>query len=205
VNDDLEHVQDPWVTIHEAARRLGVSTMTIRRRIRQGVLEAELEHGQRGPVYRVKLPPVSDVGQAEPAHGDVQDNAPDVAHLGPVVRLIERQQHQLTEVYAELRAVRERLEARTGEAAATAARAELLEVEVERLRAELERARRPWWRRMFGGRGRFSARYAPLVASLVGSVTRFLPRVSPAAFASSSSAFMAHPSALCPLRSNRWR
>jgi predicted nuclease with TOPRIM domain len=125
--------------------------MTIRRRIRQGVLEAELEHGQRGPVYRVKLPPGSDVGQAEPAHGDVQDNAPDVAHLGPVVRLIERQQHQLTEVYAELRAVRERLEARTGEAAATAARAELLEVEVERLRAELERARRPWWRRMFGG------------------------------------------------------
>ena len=155
MNGDHEQVHeqdhDSWVSIHEAARRLGISIITVRRRIRQGVLEAELEHGQRGPVYRVKLPPGSDIEQADPAHDDVQDSAPDPAHLGPVIRLIERHQHQLVAIHEELRAVRERLETRTGEAAASTARAELLEVEVERLRAELERARRPWWRRLFGG------------------------------------------------------
>ena len=47
---------DQWVTIPEAAQRLGLSIVTVRRRIKQGSLEAELQPGVRGPEYRVRLP-----------------------------------------------------------------------------------------------------------------------------------------------------
>jgi hypothetical protein len=137
------HGTDGWVSIVEAARRLRVSPATVRRRIKLGQLEAELHQGRRGPEYRVRLPPEQPDATHETVHdrvvegSDVTQPAPDpmqtVAHL---LSLVERQQAELI--------------ARAESNAAWAARAELLEQQVAELRAELERARRPWWRRVLG-------------------------------------------------------
>jgi predicted DNA-binding transcriptional regulator YafY len=115
---------EQWVGIREAAQRLGVSIATVRRRIRLGTLEAELQPGRGGQEYRVRLPNVSPPAQADPTQ---------------LTTLLHSLLAQLAELQRDLVDKAER--AATGEA-----RAELLEAEVERLRAELERARRPWWR-----------------------------------------------------------
>lgn len=58
----------PGITITEAARRLGVSTKTVRRRIAEGSLAAHKASGPGGFQYRVTDPTVLVVraGQAEP-------------------------------------------------------------------------------------------------------------------------------------------
>ena len=50
------------VSISEAAERLGVSEVTIRRRIKKGELAAEKEETKAGFVYRVLLPPIEEMG-----------------------------------------------------------------------------------------------------------------------------------------------
>ena len=51
-------VPPPWVTVTEAARRLGVSTKTVRRRIADGSLAAHKALGPGGFCYRVTDPSV---------------------------------------------------------------------------------------------------------------------------------------------------
>ena len=120
------------MNIPEAARRLGCSTVTVRRRIKQGTLEGELQRGRRGAEYRVRLPS---------ATGARADDATQAVIV-------------LTTLLGQERAARDAAMADAAEhrerAAEWRTRAELLEAEVERLRAELERARRPWWRRWLG-------------------------------------------------------
>jgi hypothetical protein len=148
------HDDAQWVSIAEAARRLNCSVVTVRRRVKQGTLEGELQQGRRGPEYRVRLPPETPVTSLEPSHDDRheqdRDDAqelPEPTHEPPpaaeLIRLVERQQAELRDLHYEL----------TASAASSAewrTRAEQLERRLEDLRAELERARRSWWRRWFG-------------------------------------------------------
>jgi excisionase family DNA binding protein len=139
MSTDSTASSDRWLTIQEAAQRLGVSIATVRRRIKLGTLEAELQPGKRGPEYRVRLPIGGALAEAE----DVQESAQTIATL---LTLLEREQEDRRALQARLDAAAERLE----EAAVWKVRAELLEAEAERLRAELERAQRRWWHRWFG-------------------------------------------------------
>jgi predicted ArsR family transcriptional regulator len=127
------HGNDGWVSILEAAQRLGISPATVRRRIKSGVLEGELLNGRRGPEYRVRLPSEATVDSvAEPS--DVTDTKPDITQtIASLLSLVERQQTALLD------------EARS--AAGWRAKADALEERLNELRADLERARRPWWRR----------------------------------------------------------
>lgn len=53
------------LTIAEAAQRLGVSEVTIRRRVRSGQLASEKEETAAGFMYRVLLPSPEELGHAE--------------------------------------------------------------------------------------------------------------------------------------------
>jgi excisionase family DNA binding protein len=52
--------QGSGVSVEEAAHLLGISTNTVRRRIKQGSLQAERVSRPQGYVYRVYLPEVTD-------------------------------------------------------------------------------------------------------------------------------------------------
>ena len=47
-------MQQEWLTLSEAAERLGISVQTARRWARDGKLPAEQQAGPRGPEYRVR-------------------------------------------------------------------------------------------------------------------------------------------------------
>jgi hypothetical protein len=53
--DSADHDRSDFVPVAEAARRLGVSTATVKRRIRDGSLEAEPLSRPQGIEYRVRL------------------------------------------------------------------------------------------------------------------------------------------------------
>ena len=139
-----------FVPVAEAARRLGISTATVKRRIAAGTLEAEQLTRPQGIEYRVRLPrdvtpPLSDVppplaersaSEAAPSTGTVQDlSAAIMAAVAPLearlavqdatiaqqAQTIERQAAEV----ADLREVRGRLSAELEQA-----RARLAEVQV---------------------------------------------------------------------------
>jgi hypothetical protein len=126
------------VSIPEAARRLGLSIVTVRRRIKQGTLEAELQPGRRGPEYRVRLLSETPLSSPEPE----QDAAQEQPLARVMTMLIQRQTGLLERI-------RELEEARLAEgkaAAAWQAKAEQLERRLVEVQAALDQARRPWWR-----------------------------------------------------------
>ena len=53
---EMKRYREGWGTIAEAAACLGMSEKTIRRRIKAGLMPAELVDGPRGPQYLVALP-----------------------------------------------------------------------------------------------------------------------------------------------------
>jgi excisionase family DNA binding protein len=141
-----------WLTIPEAAQRLGLSIVTVRRRIKQGSLEAELQPGIRGPEYRVRLPSETIVRSAEP----------------------EQLTSVVTTLLARLAEIEDQRLAEGKAAAAWQAKAEMLGREVEQLKGRLaalqapkeepapvvppveallteERPRAAWWRRVLLG------------------------------------------------------
>ena len=99
---DTAQDRSDFVPVAEAARRLGISTATVKRRIAAGTLEAEQLTRPQGIEYRVRLPrdvpaPLSDVtpplaertaSEGEPSTGTAQDLS---AAIGVAVApLVER-------------------------------------------------------------------------------------------------------------------
>ncbi len=91
-----------WVTIAEAASILGVSTDTVRRRVKRGELQAQLVHTQHGPTWEVCLGAISTEhraaaqGSANGAQGHAGGAAEGVAGAGMVqlVALVDRLQRE---------------------------------------------------------------------------------------------------------------
>jgi excisionase family DNA binding protein len=126
---------DVWLPIHEAARRLGCSPATVRRRIKAGELEAELQPGKHGVEYKVRLPAVA-------THESIHAYIPEQGAGYAWAQLLEDYK-AASQAVGEWRARSERQEERADQYEQRLAEAK---AEVDRLRAELERARRPWWR-----------------------------------------------------------
>jgi len=96
-HDRSETAQDrsDFVPVAEAARRLGISTATVKRRIAAGTLEAEQLARPQGIEYRVRLPrdvpaPLSERSSSEdpPSTGTMQDIS--AAITAAVTPLVER-------------------------------------------------------------------------------------------------------------------
>jgi hypothetical protein len=82
-----------YLTITDAARALGVSTCTIRRRIKSGVLQSELLKAKAGPTWYVWIPSdVLRVADAEPETVSVPRG------LSDLVLLVDRLQRENQEL-----------------------------------------------------------------------------------------------------------
>ena len=128
-----------WLTIPEAAQRLGLSIVTVRRRIKLGSLEAELQPGVRGPEYRVRLSPETTVRSDQPTHDDRHDQPSDNPLSSVVITLMDR-----------LLVAEEQRLAKAEAAAAWQAKGEALQAELLRAYERLQKLERPWWRRWLG-------------------------------------------------------
>jgi hypothetical protein len=140
--------QYEWVSVHEAGRRLNKSVSTIRRMIEAGDLVGEREpmRGARDR-YRVRFdapdasqPPEDAPGSESPEASEAPDDAPEAptaltAALETITSLVERNAVLSDRVAA--------LEREAGELGGSV---DAYRREVAWLKAELERARRPWWR-----------------------------------------------------------
>ena len=144
-----------WCSVEEAARRLGVSGATVRRRVRDGTLEGYREQRPQGEVYRVlssALPPdsqaprkteemaeenrenVSVSPDRQPLSGDMADlldallqtNAAMLERQGDRIALLERENGRLQANVTNL--------------------AERLAEEVVRREEAEAKLGRPWWR-----------------------------------------------------------
>jgi hypothetical protein len=131
-----------WVPFAEAQQILGLSETTLRRMIRQGKVTAEVlprAEGDSRVVYRVLVadPPASAATRQDSESDHPPDTRPDIA-TGLLARLaaqddtIAAKDAEIARIYAENAELRERV----GRA----------ETRADLLAAELERARRPWWR-----------------------------------------------------------
>lgn len=112
------------LTIPQVARRLGLSTRTVRRFIKSGKIKAELTEGSYGPEYRIKeLPEV--LQKPQPL-----DNAPIQSHV-PVMEIIRELQEKNLALAARLGAATER---------------------IRNLESQLKlpiSTKKPWWQRLF--------------------------------------------------------
>lgn len=151
---------DQWVSIPEAAQRLGLGIITVRRRIRDGTLEAELQPGRRGPEYRVRLPSEDPQSSLEPSvkssHESNLEQANQVADLSMLMNKLVDRLGTLEESLVQETRSAALWEARTEASQANELRLERQVADQQReyerrvveLEQELERARRPWWKRL---------------------------------------------------------
>jgi len=112
------------LTITEAAKKLGVSTRTVRRLIKSGKIEAQLIEGVYGPEYRIeKLPP--ELRRVKPL-----DNAPSQTD-GQYLSIIKELQEKNLALAAQLGAATERIRS------------------LENQMKLLTTPKRTWWQRLF--------------------------------------------------------
>lgn len=110
--------QTEYVSIQDAAQRLGVSPDTIRRRVRSGELEGQQEKTAQGFVWRVKVPMVSAAPSVSGENaagptGQADGGAQELAH---VRAMLEEVRHHRSQLETQLAAQQAELEARRREA-----------------------------------------------------------------------------------------
>ena len=127
-----------WLTLAEAARRVGCSIDTVRRRLKRGELESRQVAARHGLAWQVRLSGLQTVGgdPAQPAQ------SPGVAEL---VRLVGDQQQTILELsgrcgflQAQVQQLRAALEAPKA--------AEMAQEPTPDHEAAPEPVTRPWWR-----------------------------------------------------------
>jgi len=84
-----------WLPLREAARQLGISEKTTRRRVKAGTLEGRQQGTQHGPAWQVWVP----AGLATAGTVDTRGTqAVQGADLAELVELVERQQQTILEL-----------------------------------------------------------------------------------------------------------
>src|SRR4051794_31330892 len=161
---------DDWCSINEAARRLGVTPTAIRNRIKRHTLETK-PHGNFGRLVRVPLMvpgtvtetvpetvtltvPPQDGGEGKALREHVQTLRDElVAVRAEYAEALERErvradraEEQAANARQEVREARERADGMFDRLAALERDLGVTQGERDRLRVEVEQARRPWWR-----------------------------------------------------------
>jgi IS30 family transposase len=130
----IQDVKMERVSIPEAARRLGVTQDTIRRRIRKGELAAYQEPRPQGYVWFVDVPE-EELSAEEPAYPDFKEETGEVQLLREMMELLRE----------ELKTKDRQLEAREREV-------QELHVLLQRAQAALpapKEDRQSWWHRLW--------------------------------------------------------
>jgi excisionase family DNA binding protein len=141
---------DKKLTVREAAKAMGVSMATIRRRIKTGELPAELEPGPYGETYFIRESDLADAAsivEVVPVTRelDVRDVQamfqsivqPLLNELAEQRRVIEQQNEKIEML---LEQVREKEE-----------RDQLLMEAIRSLQEQKKEANKPWWKKFFDG------------------------------------------------------
>jgi excisionase family DNA binding protein len=156
-------VADEWLTLEQAAERLGVSVHAVRRRLKKGELAARQVSTRYGPAWEVSLNGAvtlaedsreSDAGVAQALRD------PDATVTTDLVALVERQQRQIVENASAAAMWQARAEMLAGELAD--ARGQLLALQAPQpeptpeeppatVAPVEERPRASWWRRVLFG------------------------------------------------------
>ena len=124
------------MTIPEAAARLGVSTRTVRRMIKSGKIKAELSPGKYGLEYLITaLPGATHSRQAASGSPSLDTDQTPVQGSPQVMDVLRELQNKNLALAAQLGVATERIRN--------------LEAQVKLLAV----AKKPWWRRLFGGSG----------------------------------------------------
>ena len=137
------------VTMAEAAKRLGVSVDTIRRKLRRGELQGCQQPRPQGFVWVVELPEESDNHGTTPAETVADTPASYPGSKGEICRLEET----VAVLQAQVVAQQKQMEAQQEELTAKNKQIEQLHVLLQQAQAALPAPRengRPWWR--FWGR-----------------------------------------------------
>jgi excisionase family DNA binding protein len=129
------------VSIDEAARLLGVSQDTIRRRIRNGELKAHQETRPQGYVWRVILP-------AEEPEPEAQNHVGNTYLSSELIEALRDTIQRQDDTIAQLRT---QLEAKDGQLETRAREVQELHVLLQQAQAVLPAPRdnRPWWQRLW--------------------------------------------------------
>ncbi|MBI2868184.1 MAG: helix-turn-helix domain-containing protein [Chloroflexi bacterium] len=124
------------VTIEEAARLLGCSVNTVRRRVKRGDLRAEREETPQGYTYKVVLPAdlAAAKGEEEASH--------DSEALAEMTRLMEVMQQQLQEKDRQIHELHVLLQQAQNQA-------QQAQIQARQVLAALPAPRHAWWQRLF--------------------------------------------------------
>jgi hypothetical protein len=137
-------------TIKEAAQRLALSELTIRRRLHAGLLTGCKEKTPQGFVWMVELPDDMAGGETkkngEKELGD-RDDQPLAELVAALSARVEGQQELIEVLQSQLQAQKEQLEAKDTQIEARAREVQELHVLLQQAQAALPAPRddRPWW------------------------------------------------------------
>ena len=152
---------DGWHTLPEAARHLGVSVATVRRRLKRGELEGTQVPSRYGPAWHVRLPAVQGSAQGNAqgspsrvnaaAQGGVDYSVPAIVEALRLVRHLQEQNQQLAGqvgfLQAQLEATREQLRLQApGASPDIHQERQSGQRDVEPEREAVGQERRPWWK-----------------------------------------------------------
>lgn len=149
-----------WVTTEVAAEALKVSPRSVRTFIQRGELVGHMEEDGIKRAYMVSIDSLNSLREERKARGKLKTSSaeefPRAEDTSEVAReLIRRLESKAAEA-ADLKARLELTELAEStvqqERERLAADLEREKARTDRLEAELAEARRPWWRRLFGGR-----------------------------------------------------
>jgi excisionase family DNA binding protein len=131
------------MSVFEAARCLGISTDTVRRRIGRGELKARKAINGQNFTWWVELPDQEPKEEAPSTHDD-QSEGPGVVYGAEVQALLDSQAALISALQAQIQAQQQELEARRREAQ------EFLFL-LQQFQASLPAPKegRPWWRRVW--------------------------------------------------------
>ena len=151
-NDSGNH---GWVTTSVAAAALGIKPRQCRNLIQEGELEARLEGEGRDKRYFVSVSSLEALRDKRQSEGKLPlnrrgttENEDIGADLGQWVRELTARLETRAAENAELRT---RLELTENADSTLREQLDRERERADRLEEELREARRPWWRRMFGG------------------------------------------------------
>lgn len=138
-----------YVSSADACRVLNISDRTLRRRVQAGTIAGEYVARPQGTILYVKLPEGVTAPEAagDAAHAVSDSVSEDAASdTADAATLPTKPPETTTRLLDTVLAQAERIAALEREAGTLGSSVDAYRREVEWLRAELERARRPWWR-----------------------------------------------------------
>lgn len=161
---------DRWLTIREAALALGMSDLSVRRRIKDGRLAHRLENGKyyvnlglpapaqpaetRQPTTQLPTHAADQAEQTAPPAGNGASRSIDPANLLPNYARLAEQAGRASALEDQLRALEERYATLQEGVVSLASRNGWLESKLDERDSEIklltDTRKRPWWKRLFG-------------------------------------------------------